>query len=162
VVAKDVGTRKNGAKTQLAQEYSFTCPRVKLRSKHLWVKGSCWGKGIKLELVDKAWAHKKNSCSKFSHHLLKSAWVKSTFPYALSPHHEGAKRDTIEVVRGTTTKQSHCMGHVLTYPMENEMPFCTSHRRAMGMWLYNQGQQRIKWKDPRTSNVETHVQALYM
>jgi hypothetical protein len=27
------------------------------------------------------------------------------------------------------------------------------------MRLYNQGQQRPKWKDPSASNVETHVQA---
>jgi glutamine cyclotransferase len=26
------------------------------------------------------------------------------------------------------------------------------------MWLYKQGQQMLKWKDPRTSNVETQVQ----
>jgi hypothetical protein len=26
------------------------------------------------------------------------------------------------------------------------------------MWLYKQGQQRLKWKDLKTSNVETQVQ----
>jgi hypothetical protein len=30
VVSKDVGVGKNGAKVQVAQEYSPTCPRVKL------------------------------------------------------------------------------------------------------------------------------------
>ncbi len=28
----------------------------------------------------------------------------------------------------------------------------------MGIQLYNQGWQRLKWKDPKTSNDETHVQ----
>jgi len=36
------------------------------------------------------------------------------------PHHEGAKQDTIRVVNA---KLPHCMGPVLTYPMENKMPF---------------------------------------
>jgi hypothetical protein len=26
------------------------------------------------------------------------------------------------------------------------------------IWLYNQGQQNLKWKDLKTSNDETHVQ----
>jgi hypothetical protein len=44
VVLDDVGARENGAKTWTNQEYSLAQPRVKLRSKHLWVGGSCWGK----------------------------------------------------------------------------------------------------------------------
>ncbi len=35
---------------------------------------------------------------------------------------------------------------------------CTSHYRVMGIWLYKPGWQRLKWKDPRTSNVETQIQ----
>jgi hypothetical protein len=43
------------------------------------------------------------------------------FPYAMLPHHEGAKQDTIGVVGGTNAKLPHCMGPSLAYPMENEM-----------------------------------------
>jgi hypothetical protein len=35
----------------------------------------------------------------------------------------------------------------------------TSWCRAVGMRLYNQGRQKLKWKDSRSSNVQTHVQA---
>jgi hypothetical protein len=45
------------------------------------------------------------------------------FPYALLPHHEGAKQDTIGVAGGTSAKLPHCIDHVLAYPMESEMPF---------------------------------------
>jgi hypothetical protein len=41
----------------------------------------------------------------------------------MSPLHKGAKRDTIGVARGTSAKLSHYTGPLLTYPMENEMPF---------------------------------------
>jgi hypothetical protein len=45
------------------------------------------------------------------------------FLYALLPHHEGAKRNTIGVTRGTSAKLPHHNNHVLTYSMENETPF---------------------------------------
>jgi hypothetical protein len=45
------------------------------------------------------------------------------FPYALSPYHERAKRDTIGVVKRINVKLSHCIGLMLIYPMENKMPF---------------------------------------
>ncbi len=45
------------------------------------------------------------------------------FPYALSPRHKGAKQNTIGVIERTSGKLPHCTGPVLTYPMENEMPF---------------------------------------
>jgi hypothetical protein len=45
------------------------------------------------------------------------------FPYALLPHHEGAKQNTIGVAKGTNAKLPHCTGHVLAYLMENEIPF---------------------------------------
>jgi hypothetical protein len=45
------------------------------------------------------------------------------FPYALSPHHKGAKQNTIGVARRTNAKLPHCMGLVLIYPMEDNMPF---------------------------------------
>jgi hypothetical protein len=41
----------------------------------------------------------------------------------LSPHHEGAKQNTIGVVGGVSAKLPHYINLVLTYPMENEMPF---------------------------------------
>jgi hypothetical protein len=43
------------------------------------------------------------------------------FPYAMLPHHEGAKQDTIGVTRRTNVKLSHHRGLMLNYPMENEM-----------------------------------------
>jgi hypothetical protein len=44
------------------------------------------------------------------------------FPYALLPCHEGGKRNTIGVIKGTHAKLSHQRGLALTYLMENEMP----------------------------------------
>jgi hypothetical protein len=66
VVSKDVGVGENDAKTRVAWEYFSTCLRIKLRKNHLWVGGSCWIKYIKLEIVVKAKACKKNSFCKFS------------------------------------------------------------------------------------------------
>jgi len=36
---------------------------------------------------------------------------------------KGANQYTIEITIGTNVKVSHHRGHVLTYPMKNEMPF---------------------------------------
>jgi hypothetical protein len=36
---------------------------------------------------------------------------------------------------------------------------CTSRHRIVGMQLYKWGRQRLTWKDSRTSNVETQIQA---
>jgi hypothetical protein len=48
--------------------------------------------------------------------------LESKFPYALSPHHEGAKKDTIGVAIGVSANLLHYMNLALIYPMENEMP----------------------------------------
>jgi hypothetical protein len=45
------------------------------------------------------------------------------FPYALSPFHEGPKKDTIGVAGGASAKLPHYIGHALAYPMENRMSF---------------------------------------
>jgi hypothetical protein len=45
------------------------------------------------------------------------------FFYAMLPYHEKAKRDTIGITRETSAKLPHHLGHVLSYPMENKMPF---------------------------------------
>jgi hypothetical protein len=45
------------------------------------------------------------------------------FPYALLPRHEGAKQDTIGVIRGVNAKFPHHKGFALIYLMENETPF---------------------------------------
>jgi hypothetical protein len=55
--------------------------------------------------------------------MLENACVESTSPYALSPHHERAKQDTIGVARGMSAKLPHCTGHVLVYLMENKILF---------------------------------------
>jgi hypothetical protein len=80
-------------------------------------------KNIEFKLANKAWACKKKIPTSFPNHLLKNAWIESAFPYALSPHHEGTKWDTIGVTRGIMPKLPHCMGPTLIYLMENEMPF---------------------------------------
>jgi len=59
----------------------------------------------------------------FLSHLLKNAWVESTFPYALLPYHKGAKQNTIEVIKGANVKLPHHKGHVSAYPMEYKMSF---------------------------------------
>jgi hypothetical protein len=45
------------------------------------------------------------------------------FPYALLLRHKEAKCDTIGGIRGASAKLPHHKGLVLTYPVENEMPF---------------------------------------
>jgi hypothetical protein len=165
VVSKDVGMGENGAKLQVVRKYSITCLKANLRIKRLWIRGSCWGKWIKLKLVNKAWAHKKKPLIiNFPSRLLKNTYVEFAFPYALLPHHEGAKWNTIGVIGGICVNLPHCTSPALAYPMENKMPFtlnaiCTSCHRMVRMWLYNWRRQRLKWKDPKTSNVETHVQS---
>jgi hypothetical protein len=42
------------------------------------------------------------------------------FPYAPLPYNEGAKRNTIRVIKGANVRLSHHKGLVLIYPMENE------------------------------------------
>jgi len=44
------------------------------------------------------------------------------FPYALSPRHERAKRNTIRVIRKISSQLPHYTSPTLPYPMENEMP----------------------------------------
>jgi hypothetical protein len=54
-------------------------------------------------------------------HLLGNIWIEYTFPYALLPHHEVTKQDTIGVIRRTSAKLPHHKGLALVYPMKNEM-----------------------------------------
>ncbi len=58
-MSKEVGVKENGANAQALWKYSLTQQKVKLWSKRLWVGKSCWGKGIKFKLADKALAPKK-------------------------------------------------------------------------------------------------------
>jgi hypothetical protein len=117
-----VGVKENGAKMWAAQKYSLAHPRAKLWSKHSWVGGSCWGKRVEIELVDKTWARKKKThLASFPIGLLESAWVESAFPYALSLGHEGAKWNTIGVVGGANAKLAHYTDIALAYLMENKM-----------------------------------------
>jgi len=44
------------------------------------------------------------------------------FPYALSPSHKGAKRNTIGVVGGASAILPHYTGSSLAYPIEIKMP----------------------------------------
>jgi len=115
VVSEDMGVGKNNAKLWIAQEYSLTCPLIKLWNKCLWIRRSCWGKGIEFELATKAWACKINFSCKFSQLLTKKHLSQIYVSLYMSPYHEGAKWNTIGVVRG--------ISFALTYPMEKEMPF---------------------------------------
>ncbi len=64
---------------------------------------------------------KKNLLVNFPNRLLKNTWIEYVFPYALLPYHEGAKQDTIGVIKGVCAKLPHCTSLVLIYSMENEM-----------------------------------------
>jgi hypothetical protein len=90
---------------------------------------------------------KKTPPSSFPNHLLESVWVKSTFPYALSPCHEETMWDTIGVVRKTNAKLPHCMGFALAYPMENEMPHV---HHAVEWWRCNYTNEDDKGPSGRT------------
>ncbi len=155
MVSKDVGVRENGAKMWAAQEYSLARPRAKLWNKHSWVRRSCWGKGVELELVNKTWARKKNSSCKFSHWFVKKclSWIRVSLCFIAWPwgskvkHHWGSKRSKCQV--GTL------YGYCTSLSNGKQNVICTSHHRATMMQLYKQRQQRPKWKDPRTSNVQT-------
>jgi hypothetical protein len=48
MISKDVGARKNGAKTHVTQKYFLAPPRIKLWKKRLRIRRSCWVKGIEL------------------------------------------------------------------------------------------------------------------
>jgi hypothetical protein len=87
------------------------------------LEDTCWGKGIEFELTNKAWARKKISSFKFALlHVIKHL---NQIYISLCPitQHKRAKQDTIGVVGGTSANLPHCIGHVLTYPMENKMSF---------------------------------------
>jgi hypothetical protein len=79
-------------------------------------------KGWSLNWPTKLRPAKKTPSTSFPNCLVKNAWIKSPFPYGLSPHHEEAKQNAIGVVRGTSAKLPHYMGPTLVYLIENEMP----------------------------------------
>jgi hypothetical protein len=122
------------------------------------LQGSCWGKGMELELIDKTWARKKNSSYKFSKSLVRKHL--NRIHISLCPvtppqggkmkHHWGSKKNKCQA----TTLYGSCDN------LSNEKwnASYTSRCKVVGMWLYKRGWQRAKWKDPKTSNVETQVQ----
>jgi hypothetical protein len=87
-----------------------------------WARGSCWGRGTEFQLAAKAWVHKKIPPTRFPNCMLENAWVKFALPYALLPCHEGAKWDTIGVIKGINVRLPHHKGITVAYPMENKMP----------------------------------------
>jgi len=80
-------------------------------------------KGRSLNWLVKLMFAKKPLPTSFPNRLLENVWIKSMFPYALLPRHEGAKQNTIGIIRGASAKLSHCTSLALAYPMENDMPF---------------------------------------
>ncbi len=91
--------------------------------------------------------------------MLENVWIKSTFPYAMSPCHEEAKWNTIRVVRRASAKLPHYTDPALVYPMENEMPLVHHVVVQWGCDYIDEDDKGLS-KDPRTSNVEGQVQAL--
>jgi hypothetical protein len=120
VVLKDIGVGGNGAKTCVAWEYSLAWPRIKLWIMCFWVGGSCWVGGIEFKLVVKAWAHKRIPPIGFPNQLLKSIWIKSSFPYSQCPPFKGAKQNTIGVIGGAYAKLPYHKGPMSTYLMDKK------------------------------------------
>ncbi len=116
---------------------------------HVGEKGWNSNYSIKLGLL------KKTHFISFSSRLLKSVWVNFAFHYVLLPHHNEAKQDTIGVAIITNAKLPHYTNLMLIYPMQNEMSFVHHVVKVVGMWLYRWEWQKLKWKDLKTSNVET-------
>jgi hypothetical protein len=61
-------------------------------------------------------------------------------PYAPLPHHEGAKRDTIRVIKRVNANPPHHRGFMLTYLMETETPLVCHIVKWQGCSYTNQGQ----------------------
>jgi hypothetical protein len=101
---------------------------------------------------------KKNSY-KFSQSFVKKcfSWIRVSLCLVASPrrgkvkHHWGSKRNKCQAA----TLYGSCI--ILFNGKRNVI--CTSCYKTMGMQLYNWKRQMPEWKDPKTSNVETHVQA---
>ncbi len=157
VVLEDVGAKKNGAKTWIAQKYSLACLRVKVQSRCLWVGGSCWGKRIELELADKAWAHKKNSFYKFSQSHVKkclsqiriSLWLIAPPQKGKMRHHWGSRKNKCQVATLNRSYVSLYNG--------KQNAICTSSCRVVGCNYTIKDHKGLKWKAPNAFNVETHV-----
>jgi hypothetical protein len=150
---KRCGWGKNGAKTWATRKYSLACLRTKLWSKCLWVGRSCWGKGIEFKLVKKTWACKQNSSCKFSPLHVKKCL--SQILCLIAPPQRGKTRHH----RGNKCQTTTLYGSYVSLSNGTWNVTCTSRHRMVRMWLYNRGWQKPKWKDPKTFNVETHVQA---
>jgi hypothetical protein len=122
-VLEDVGVGENGAKAQIALKYSHACWRIKLQ-KNIYELGDNVGeKALNLNMSPKLGFTKKIPFTSFPNCLLKNIWVESVFPYAPLLHHEGVKQNTIGVIKIINFKLSHHKNLVLTYSIENEMPF---------------------------------------
>ncbi len=80
------------------------------------------------------------------------------FPYAFSPHHERAKWDTIGVAKKTSAKLPHCIGPMVVNPLKKETPLVHHTIKWWGCDYIIEDDKRLKWKDLKPSNVETHVQ----
>jgi hypothetical protein len=62
------------------------------------------------------------------------AYYKSMFPYALLPHHKGAKQNTIGVIRRVIAKLPHHRSFMPSYPMENVATIALGLRSRQGGW----------------------------
>ncbi len=72
-----------------------------------WLDDHFREKTLSLNLLLKFGFTKKTFLVSFPSRLLKSAWIESTFPYALLPHHKRAKESTIKVTRRISVKLPH-------------------------------------------------------
>jgi len=73
----------------------------------LWLEDHVGEKTLSLNLLLKLGFTKKTFLVSFPSRLLKSAWIESTFPYALLPHHKKAKENTIKITRRISVKLPH-------------------------------------------------------
>jgi hypothetical protein len=73
---------------------------------------------MELELAEKAWAHKKNSC-KFSQLHARKHLSQIRISLLLLALHKEAKQNIVGVVGKVNAKLPHYTNLVLVYPMEN-------------------------------------------
>jgi hypothetical protein len=113
---------------------------------------------LNLNLLPKVKLVTKIPFTSFPSCLVENIWVGFAFPYALMPRHDWAKQDTIWVIRGIIPSYQ-IIGSCVNLSNEKQEAICTSCYKAIGMWLYSQGQWRPKWEDSMTSNVEIQAHA---
>ncbi len=157
VVLEDVGVKKMVPKHKLPKNIPLHPRKLNCGTYICELEDHVGEKGLNLKWPSNFGPTKKTLLASFPCRLLEKVWVEYVFFYAMLPHHDKAKHHW-------GSKRSKCQttklyGSYASLSNGKRNVIYTSHRETMGMWLYSRGRQRPKWKDPRTSNDETHVQA---